>query len=202
MERKKLNTRTIVMAAMLGAIAAVLMFVEFSVPFAPPFVKFDLSDLPVLLAGFLFGPALGSLTAVIKILLKLLIKPTSTMFVGELSNLILSITFMLVAAIFYRQHKTRKGAVIWMLIATIATSAIALLSNYFFIFPMYAKLFGMTMESIVKMVTAVNPAVHSVFTMFIYSLLPFNMFKYGVISLITFFIYKKISVILKKYMLK
>ena len=124
------------------------------------------------------------------------------MFVGELSNLILSITFMLVAAIFYRQHKTRKGAVIGMLIATIATSAIALLSNYFFIFPMYAKLFGMTMESIVKMVTAVNPAVHSVFTMFIYSLLPFNMFKYGVISLITFFIYKKISVILKKYMLK
>lgn len=89
-----------------------------------------------------------------------------------------------------------------MLIATIATSAIALLSNYFFIFPMYAKLFGMTMDSIVKMVTAVNPAVHSVFTMFIYSLLPFNMFKYGVISLITFFIYKKISVILKKYMLK
>ena len=46
MERKKLNTRTIVMAAMLGAIASVLMFVEFSVPFAPPFVKFDLSDLP------------------------------------------------------------------------------------------------------------------------------------------------------------
>ena len=124
------------------------------------------------------------------------------MFVGELSNLILSITFMLVAAIFYRQHKTRKGTVIGMLVATIVTSLIALFSNYFVIFPMYAKLFGMTMESIVKMVMAVNPAVHNVFTMFICSLLPFNLFKYGVISLITFFIYKKISVILKKYMIK
>ncbi|HBZ50554.1 MAG TPA: ECF transporter S component, partial [Erysipelotrichaceae bacterium] len=91
---------------------------------------------------------------------------------------------------------------IGMLVATIVTSLIALLSNYFVIFPMYAKLFGMTMESIVKMVMAVNPAVHNVFTMFICSLLPFNLFKYGVISLITFFIYKKISVILKKYMIK
>ena len=70
MENKKINTKTLVIVSMLGAIAALLMFIEISLPFAPTFVKFDISDLPVLISGFLFGPFLGVLTAVIKIIIK------------------------------------------------------------------------------------------------------------------------------------
>ncbi|MGX8680991.1 MAG: ECF transporter S component, partial [bacterium] len=73
------------------------------------------------------------------------------------------------------------------------------ITNYFFIFPMYAKMFGMSMDAIVQMVVAVNPLVHDVMGVMLCSLLPFNLFKYGMISLITFLIYKKISVILKRY---
>ncbi|WP_026624590.1 ECF transporter S component [Eggerthia catenaformis] len=199
MENKKINTKTLVIVSMLGAIAALLMFIEISLPFAPTFVKFDISDLPVLISGFLFGPFLGVLTAVIKIIIKLLIKPTSTFFIGEFSNFILSVVFMGTASFIYRKHRTKKYAVIGVALATLWTSVVAIISNWLLIFPLYAKMFGMTMESIVKMASAINPLVKNTATMFFFSLFPFNLFKYGMISFITFLIYKKISVVIKRY---
>ena len=125
MQKRRLNTRAITMMAMLGAIAAILMFFEISLPFTLEFIKLDFSDLPILLSGFLFGPALGAVTAVIKIALKLVFKPTSTMYVGELSNLILAISFEAIASAYYRKHRTKKGAVIGLIISTLCTSVIA-----------------------------------------------------------------------------
>lgn len=194
-----MKTKKLVMAALLGALAAILMVLDFNVPLAPGFIKFDFSDFPVLIGGFVFGPLTGVLIAFLKIVLNLLFKPTTTMFVGEASNFLLSVCYMGVACLFYRKHRTKKGAVIGMALATVTTSLFAITSNILVMFPMYAKLFGMSMEQIVGMVSAVNPFVKDVTTMVIASLVPFNLFKYGVISLITFISYKKIEVILKKY---
>ena len=194
-----MKTKKLVMAALLGALAAILMVLDFNVPLAPGFIKFDFSDFPVLIGGFVFGPATGVLVAFLKIVLNLLFKPTTTMFVGEASNFLLSVCYMGVACLFYRKHRTKKGAIVGMLLATVATSLFAIASNLLVMFPMYAKLFGMSMEQIVGMVSAVNPFVKDVTTMVIASLVPFNLFKYGVISIITFISYKKIEVILKKY---
>lgn len=194
-----MKTKKLVMAALLGALAAILMVLDFNVPLAPNFIKFDFSDFPVLIGGFVFGPATGVVIAFLKIVLNLLFKPTTTMFVGEASNFILSVCYMGVACLYYRNHRTKKGAVIGMLLATVATSVLAIFSNILVMFPMYAKLFGMSMQQIVGMVSAVNPFVKDITTMVIASLVPFNLFKYGVISLITFISYKKIEVILKKY---
>ena len=187
------------MAALLGALAAILMVLDFNVPLAPNFIKFDFSDFPVLIGGFVFGPATGVVIAFLKIVLNLLFKPTTTMFVGEASNFILSVCYMGVACLYYRNHRTKKGAAVGMLLATVATSVLAIFSNILVMFPMYAKLFGMSMQQIVGMVSAVNPFVKDITTMVIASLVPFNLFKYGVISIITFVSYKKIEVILKKY---
>lgn len=194
-----MKTKKLVMAALLGALAAILMVLDFNVPLAPGFIKFDFSDFPVLIGGFVFGPLTGVLIAFLKIVLNLLFKPTTTMFVGEASNFLLSVCYMGVACLFYRKHRTKKGAVIGMALATVTTSLFAIASNILVMFPMYAKLFGKSMEQIVGMVSAVNPFVKDVTTMVIASLVPFNLFKYGVISLITFISYKKIEVILKKY---
>lgn len=194
-----MKTKKLVMAALLGALAAILMVLDFNVPLAPGFIKFDFSDFPVLIGGFVFGPFTGVLIAFLKIVLNLLFKPTTTMFVGEASNFLLSVCYMGVACLFYRKHRTKKGAVIGMALATVTTSLFAIASNILVMFPMYAKLFGMSIEQIVGMVSAVNPFVKDVTTMVIASLVPFNLFKYGVISLITFISYKKIEVILKKY---
>ena len=194
-----MKTKKLVMAALLGALAAILMVLDFNVPLAPEFIKFDFSDFPVLIGGFVFGPLTGVLIAFLKIVLNLLFKPTTTMFVGEASNFLLSVCYMGLACLFYRKHRTKKGAVIGMVLATVTTSLFAIASNILVMFPMYAKLFGMSMEQIVGMVSAVNPFVKDVTTMVIASLVPFNLFKYGVISLITFISYKKIEVILEKY---
>ena len=194
-----MKTKKLVMAALLGALAAILMVLDFNVPLAPNFIKFDFSDFPVLIGGFVFGPATGVVIAFLKIVLNLLFKPTTTMFVGEASNFLLSVCYMGVACLYYRNHSTKKGAVIGMLLATVATSVLAIFSNILVMFPMYAKLFGMSMQQIVGMVSAVNPFVKDITTMVIASLVPFNLFKYGVISIITFVSYKKIEVILKKY---
>ena len=194
-----MKTKKLVMAALLGALAAILMVLDFNVPLAPGFIKFDFSDFPVLIGGFVFGPLTGVLIAFLKIVLNLLFKPTTTMFVGEASNFLLSVCYMGVACLFYRKHRTKKGAVIGMALATVTTSLFAIASNILVMFPMYSKLFGMSIEQIVGMVSAVNPFVKDVTTMVIASLVPFNLFKYGVISLITFISYKKIEVILKKY---
>lgn len=187
------------MMAMLGAIAAVLMLLEISVPFVLPFVKLDFSDLPILLSGYLFGPALGAITACIKILLKLVLKPTSTMYVGELSNLILAIAFEAVASAYYRRHRTKKGAVLSLIISTIMTSVIAVVSNMFVIFPFYIKMFKMSMAGIVAMAHGVAPWVNSSLSMFLTSVFPFNLLKYGLVSLITFLIYKPLGNIIKRY---
>ena len=187
-----MKTKKLVMAALLGALAAILMVLDFNVPFVPMFIKFDFSDFPVLIGGFVFGPLTGVLIAFLKIVLNLLFKPTTTMFVGEVSNFLLSVCYMGVACLYYRKHRTKKGAVIGMVLATIA-------SNLLVMFPMYAKLFGMSTEAIIGMFSKINPLVKDMTTMVIASLVPFNLFKYGVISLITFISYKKIEVILKKY---
>ncbi len=199
MQKRRLNTRAMIMMAMLGAIAAVLMLLEISVPFVLPFVKLDFSDLPILLSGYLFGPALGAITACIKILLKLVLKPTSTMYVGELSNLILAIAFEAVASAYYRRHRTKKGAVLSLIISTIMTSVIAVVSNMFVIFPFYIKMFKMSMAGIVAMAHGVAPWVNSSLSMFLTSVFPFNLLKYGLVSLITFLIYKPLGNIIKRY---
>ncbi len=199
MQKRRLNTRAITMMAMLGAIAAILMFFEISLPFTLEFIKLDFSDLPILLSGFLFGPALGAVTAVIKIALKLVFKPTSTMYVGELSNLILAISFEAIASAYYRKHRTKKGAVIGLIISTLCTSVIAVISNWLVIFPFYVEMFHMSMANIIKMAHAVAPWVSNELTMFTTSVFPFNIIKYGLVSLITFFIYKPLSGVIKKY---
>lgn len=75
------------------------MLFEVVVPFAPSFYKIDLSELPVLICGFAFGPVAGILTEFVKIIVKLLFKPTSTAFVGELANFCVGCSMILPATI-------------------------------------------------------------------------------------------------------
>ena len=86
MTKKVLTTKNLTMIAMFSAIAAVLMVFEIQLPFSPSFVKFDFSDLPVMLGGFLIGPFAGGIIAFMKILLHFLLNGTTSFFVGDLSN--------------------------------------------------------------------------------------------------------------------
>ena len=198
-QKKRLNTRQIVMIGMMGAVSAVLMLFDFRLPFAPAFAKMDFSELPIILCGFMFGPVSGILIVLVKIILNFLLHGTETMGVGELANFIGSVSYMLPAVLIYRKMRKRKGAVTGLIVATVFASGLALLTNLYLIFPIYAKMYSISLDAIVAMGNAVNPAVHDMVGLMIFSMLPFNLIKYSAVSIITLLVYKKISVVIRKY---
>ena len=196
--KKVLTTKNLTMIAMLSAIAAVLMIFEIQLPFSPSFVKFDFSDLPVMLGGFLIGPFAGGIIAFMKILLHFLLNGTTSFFVGDLSNLLLTLSFVLPASFIYQQKKTKKTAIQGLLVSIICTSLLAIIFNLFLIFPLYLKVLNLKMVDLINMIHVVNPLVKDVFTMIVFSILPFNLFKYSIVSMITMLSYKKLSILFKE----
>lgn len=193
---KKMNVRRITIIGMLGAAAALLMLFEFPVPFVPPFIKMDFSELPIILGSFMLGAGAGIWIAVLKILIHTLLHGTTTMWVGETANLIGSVAYILPAVLMYRRHCSKCGAAESLLFATVVVSAVVTLCNYFFIFPAFMSLFGLKASTIVAMGSAGNPHVGSMVTLMLYSVFPFNLFKYGTVSAIAFFTYKRLKRVL------
>ena len=198
MERSR--TRTLTQIAMLGAVAGVLMNFEFPIPFlAPSFYQLDFSEIPVLIGSFAMGPLAGVVIELVKILVHLVTKGTMTAGVGDVANFILGCAFVITAGLRYRFHhiKSRKHAEEGMAAGTVLTTAAACLMNAFVLLPAYGKAFGMPVEAFIEMGTAVNPSVNSLLGFVAMIIVPFNLFKYTLTSVIVFFIYKRIRVILK-----
>ncbi len=198
-QRNKNSTKKLVLTAVLGAISGVLMVLEFPLPFIPPFIKMDFSELPVILGGFIMGPVNGAFVSLIKILINFVLNGTTTFGIGELANFLYSIGYMLPAVIVYHKLKTKKGAVISLVIGTVITSILAVIINTTVTFPVYGKLMGFDIPAIVAMSAQTNPFVKDLFTLMLCSILPFNLFKYGVTSILTFLLYKKLSVAIKDH---
>lgn len=193
-----LSTRKVAVCGMFAAISAVLMVLEVPVPFAPPFYGLDLSELPILIGTFAFGPVAGVLIEFCKIVLKIFFKPTSTAFVGELANFVVGCSFILPASAVYLLHKTRKNAVIGVIAGTLCMTVFGTAFNAVYLLPKFAQLFDMPLDAIVSMGTAVNPSIRSVVTLVILAVAPLNLLKGGLVSVITMLIYKKISPIIKE----
>ncbi len=192
-----LSTKTIVVIGMFSAISTVLMIFDFPVVFAPSFYKFDLSELPALVAGFAFGPVAGVMVEFVKIVLKVLFKGTSTAFVGELANFVIGSSFIVPATVIYRINKSKKSAVVSCVVGTIVITIVGSLFNALYLLPAFCKLYGMPIEAIVAMGTKVNPAITSVDSLVLLSVAPLNMLKGLIVSVITLLIYKHISRIIK-----
>ena len=186
------KTRTITQVAMLGAIAGILMNLEFPIPFlAPSFYQLDFSEIPVLIGSFAMGPIAGVLIELVKILVHLVSKGTMTAGVGDLANFIFGCTFAVPAGLIYRYKsvKSRKHAVVGMAVGTVLTAVVACFINAFILLPAYGKAFGMG--------SAVHSSVNNLLTFAAIIIFPFNIFKYALTSLIVFLIYKRIRVVLK-----
>lgn len=194
MKTNKINTRTIAMTGMLGAVATVLMFLEFPIPMLiPPFIKFDFSELPALLAAYSMGPVSGIAVCFIKNAINLL--HTQTGGVGELSNFILGVCFVLPAGLIYKKKKTQKNALLGALAGSVLMAGISVFSNYFVVYPVYTNL--MPMEAILGAYQAINHNVSSLWDALIWFNMPFTFVKGLCSVLITFLIYKRVSPILK-----
>ena len=188
------KTRKMAMTAMLSAVGVILMYLSFNVPLMPSFIKMDFSELPALIAAYAFGPVSGIIVCLVKNLVNLLF--TTTVGIGELSNFLLGVAFVLPAGLIYKRRHDKKHAFIGSLIGAVAMALFSLVSNYFVIYPLYAAL-GMPMEAIIGMYQAINPNVHTLMDALLMFNLPFTFLKGMASVLITFVIYKKISPLLK-----
>ncbi len=192
------NTHYISYTAIFSAISGVLMLMEIPLFFAPGFYKLDISEMPVLICTFYLGPVAGVTAELLKVMVKLLIKGTSTAFVGDFANFVVGCSFILPASIIYHARPGRKTALIGMGVGTLVLTVFGSLFNGFYLIPKFAVLFGMPMDAIVAMGTKVNAAITDVWTRVAFAVVPFNLVKGVAVSALTFLLYKRISPILHK----
>ena len=193
-----LSTRKIAMIGMFSAIAAVLHVLDFPIPFAPEFYKLDFSEIPILVGSFAFGPVAGVMMEFCKIFLKLLFKGTSTAFVGDLANFVIGCSFILPASILYLNKKSKKTAIIACTTGTICMTLFGTAFNAIYLLPKFAQIYGMPLDVIIGMGTAINSSIQSVTTLVIFAVAPLNIIKGASVSAVTMLVYKKLSPILKE----
>ena len=197
--RKKLSeTHYVSYTAIFAAMAGVLMLIEIPLFFAPGFYKMDLSELPIMICTFYLGPVAGVTAEFIKVLLKLLLKGTSTAFVGDFANFAVGCSFVLPASMIYHARPSRRSALVGMIAGTLVMTVFGSAFNALYLIPKFAQLFHMELEKIVAMGTAVNGKIDSVYTLVLYAVVPFNLLKGVIVSALTFLLYKRISPLMHK----
>ena len=192
-ERRARGARYISFVAMFSAFGGALMLLEIPLFFAPSFYKMDLSELPVLMCSFYLGPVAGVTAEFLKVFIKLLLKGTSTAFVGDYANFVVGCCYILPASAIYHARKTKRNAVIGMVAGTLVMAVFGSVFNALYLIPKFAELFGMPIDVIVKMGTAVNPRIVSVPTLALYAVVPFNLLKGAVDGVLTFLLYKRLE---------
>ncbi len=193
--------RKLTVMALFSALSIIINLFSFPVPvIAPGFYKMDFSEIPVLICGFMFGPVAGAMVEFVKILLNLLINGTATMFVGEFANFVVGCSLVVPASIVYMAARTKKGALVGMIIGTLIMTVAGCMLNAWLLLPWYAKNFFAAkggMDAIIGAGTAVYGVVDSIFTFVVLIVAPFNLVKGVVVSVVTFIVYKKAGKVLK-----
>ena len=189
----RISVRKLVVTALLGAVATVLMFISLGLPILPSYLKVDFSEMPALLASFALGPVYGAAVCLIKNLVN--ISATTTGGVGELCNFLLGVLFVVPAGLIYRRHPSRKRALIGMIVGALVMALCSVLVNYFVVYPVY--LLVMPEEAIVGMYSAIVPAADSILKGILIFNMPLTFVKGVLDAVITFILYKRLSPVMK-----
>ena len=193
-KRKVSPARRVSIIGICSALAAVLHMLDFPLPFiAPGFYKLDFSQLPVLLCGFYLGPSASVACEGVKILLKLLLKGTSTAFVGDFANFVVGCSFVLPATIWYQTHKNKHSAIMGLILGTLVMTTLGTAFNAVYLLPKFSQLFGLPLDTIIAMGGAINPVISNVPTFVTLAVAPLNLIKGAAVSLLTLLLYKRVA---------
>lgn len=185
--------RRVTIIGICSALAAVLHILDFPLLFlAPEFYKLDFSELPVMLCGFYMGPSAAIVCEALKILLKLLLKGTSTAFVGDFANFCVGCSMVLPAVIIYHLRKTRSSAIAGLSVGTVTLTVFGTAFNAVYLLPKFAEMF-MPMEAILAAGQAIHPAIDSVWSFVWMAVAPLNLIKGVSVSLLTMLLYKRVA---------
>ncbi|MBQ3530266.1 MAG: ECF transporter S component [Oscillospiraceae bacterium] len=192
--RQTTKARRIAIVAVCSAIAAVLHILDFPLLFlAPEFYKLDFSELPVMLCGFYLGPSAAVACEAVKILLKLLLKGTSTAFVGDFANFAVGCSLVLPAVIVYHTKKSRASALWGLALGTAFLTVFGSAFNAIYLLPKFSQLFGLPLDSIIAMGGKINGGITSLQTFVLLAVAPLNLIKGVTISVLTLLLYKRVA---------
>ncbi len=198
MRRKQIQNITI--TALFAGISIILYFyVKFPLPFFPPFLEINFSMLPAILIGYIAGPFYGSIVVIIRFLVKLGI--THTAGVGEIADLLIGISTVLVTSLIYYFKKSKKGAILSLFIGAIVWIATATIFNWLLLVPTYVKLyFNNDLDkfiSVLSMIPSVNEK-NYMQKYLLFAVVPFNALLSSIVCIVTFFVYKPLSRLIKE----
>ena len=180
--------------AICAALAAVLHMLDFPLPFiAPEFYKLDFSEVPVMLCGFYLGPSAAVLCEAVKILLKLLLKGTSTAFVGDFANFVVGCSLVLPATAIYHIKRRKQSAIWGSVCGTAVLTVFGSAFNAIYLLPKFSQLFGLPLDNIIAMGSAINPGIESVSTFVLLAVAPLNLIKGICVSVLTLLLYKRVA---------
>ena len=195
-----MTTKFIARTAVFAAISIILYtvpFLKFSLPIFPAFLEIHLDEIPALMAGFAYGPLSGFLVILVKTVVKLPL--TGTAGVGELADFIYSAVFVIPAAFIYKKHRTMKGALISLLVATGVQIVVSSTLTTFVMLDIYSILYHLPKAVILAMCQKINPAVTNLGLPFLLMVaLPFNALKDVIVVAVTFLLYKRLRLLFKK----
>ena len=192
--RKVTKARRITIVAICSAIAAVLHMLDFPLLFlAPEFYKLDFSELPVMLCGFFLGPSAAVACEAVKILLKLLLKGTSTAFVGDFANFVIGCSLVLPAVTIYQTKKSRGSALMGMVVGTVVLTIFGSAFNAIYLLPKFSQLYGLPLDAIIGMGSAINASISDLTTFVMLAVAPLNLIKGLMISVLTLLLYKRVA---------
>lgn len=184
------SVRKIALMGMLTAVSAGLMFFEMPLPFMPPFLKLDISAVPIFLGSFLFGPIEGVIIALLKSLIHLL--STQTAGVGELADFLITGSFALTGGLVYRLRSTAKGALVACVSSVGVITIVGAVANYFILLPFYAAAY-MPYDAIIAACQALNPAITDLKGYILFGVVPFNLIKGTVVAGLTMLLYHRLK---------
>ena len=198
---RKLTVKEMTMIALQSSITVILYyFVKFNLPFFPPWLDIQVSEVPALITGFAYGPYAGFLVILIRFIIKL--PATITAGVGELADLILSGCLVVVSSLIYRKNRTLKGALTGTLIGILASTILSVFVNWLVLIPAYVNIAKFPLPALVGMmnyIPSLTVTEDNFMLVYIFiGVIPFNIFRYFIVALVTFLLYKKTHVLLKR----
>ena len=198
---RKLSVKEMTMIALQSSITVILYyFVKFNLPFFPPWLDIQISEVPALITGFAYGPYAGFLVILIRFIIKL--PATITAGVGELADLILSGCLVIVSSLIYRKNRTLKGALLGTIFGIAISTVLSVFVNWLILIPAYINIAHFPLSALAGMMNYIpSLTVTEDNFMLVYILvgvIPFNLFRYFIVALVTFLLYKKTHILLKR----
>ena len=110
----------------------------------------------------------------------------------------MSSAFVVPAALLYKMNRTKKGALIALAVSSLIGAVCAIFVNLWITFPLYGKLYGITIDAIVGMMSGKISIIKDGITLMLFSIFPFNLLKHIVTSILTWILYKRVGKLLRK----